>query len=165
MKTIRGSAAERERRRRLAVTRIAEGWPQTKVAAFLGVHPRTVRDWWARRRADPEHGLDAKPHPGRTPKLSPDQEALVLSWFDHSATAFGFPNELWTAGRVAQLIAQRLGVHFHPRYLSTWLARRRITPQKPERQARERDPAKVERWLANEWPGVKKKWPAGPSWS
>jgi transposase len=157
MKTIRGSAAERQRRRRLAVTRIAEGWPQTKVAAFLGVHPRTVRDWWARHRADPQHGLDAKPHHGRPRKLTPDQEDIVLSWFDRSATDFGFPNDLWTAGRVAQLIRQHFGVPFNPRYLSAWLAQRRITPQKPEKQARERDPAKVERWLANDWVEVKKK--------
>jgi transposase len=163
MRTIRGSAAELERRRRLAVTRLAEGWPQAKVAAFLGVHERTVRDWWARHRADAAHGLDAKPHPGRTPKLTPAQEQVVLSWFGQSATEFGFPNELWTAARVARLIAQEFGVHFHPRYLSAWLARRRITPQKPATQARERDPVKVAAWLANEWAEVKKKSPPGPS--
>lgn len=163
MKTTRGSAAELERRRRLAVTRIAEGWTQAQVAAFLGVHPRTVRDWWACHRADPEHGLESKPHPGRTPKLTADQEALVLGWFDRPATDFGFPNELWTAGRVAQLIQQRFGVRFHPHYLSAWLAQRRITPQKPEKQARERDPAKIEAWLAHEWVEVKKNWPAGRS--
>src|SRR5262245_62306299 len=124
MNTIRGSAAERERRRRLAVTRITEGWPQTKVDAFLGVHPRTVRDWWARHRADPQHGLDAKPHPGRTPKLTADQENLVLSWFDHSATDFGFPNELWTAGGVAKLIGQALVVNFTTHLFTAWLAGR-----------------------------------------
>lgn len=157
MNTIRGSAAELERRRRLAVTRIAEGWPQTKVAAFLGVHPRTVRDWWARHQADPTHGLDAKPHPGRTPKLTPAQEGTVLSWFGRSATDFGFPNELWTAGRVAQLIQKEFGVRFHPHYVSAWLAQRRITPQKPDQQARERDPAQIEHWLAHDWVEVKKK--------
>jgi transposase len=157
MNTLRGSAGEREPRRRLAVTRITEGWPQTKVAALLGVNPRTVRNWWARHRADPQHGLDAKLHPGRSPKLTPDQEDVVLSWFARSATDFGFANELWTAGRVAQLIQQRWGVRFNPRYLSAWLARRRITPQKPEKQARERDPAKIERWRNDDWPAVKKK--------
>jgi transposase len=157
MKTLRGSAAELERRRRLAVTRLAEGWPQTQVATFLGVHPRTVRDWGARHRADPAHGLDAKPHPGRTPKLTKAQEDTVLSWFSHSATAFGFANELWTAARVTQFIHREFGVRFHPHYLSAWLAQRRITPQKPEKQARERDPVKIERWLAHDWVEVKKK--------
>ena len=159
--TIRGTAAELERRRRLAVCRIAEGWPQSKVAAFLGVHPRTVRDWWARYRNDSVHGLDAKPRPGRPPKLTKAQEDIVLSWFDKPATDFGFPNELWTGGRVAQLIEQHFGVRFHPHYLIEWLAQRRITPQKPERQAREQDPDKVAHWLANDWVEVKKNMPPG----
>src|SRR5947209_2461832 len=107
MRTTRISAAELERRRHLAVARIADGWPQTKVAAFLGVHPRTVCVWWARHRADPLHGLDAKKHPGQAPKLTQQQESIVLSWFSKRATDFGFPNELWTAGRVAQLIEQQ----------------------------------------------------------
>jgi transposase len=165
MRTIRGSAAELERRRRLAVTRVAEGWARAKVAAFLGVDPRTVRDWVARHRADAAHGLDAKPHPGRPPKLTKEQEGTALSWFSRSPTEFGFPNELWTAARVAQLIQKAFGVRFHPRYVSAWLARRRITPQKPQRQARERDPAKIEAWLANDWVEVKKKSPAVPAWS
>jgi transposase len=156
MKSTPRTAAELERRRHLAVTRLAEGRSQVEVAAFLGVHPRTVCAWWKRHRADPDHGLDARPHPGQKPKLTPEQEAVVLSWFGQSPTAFGFPNELWTAGRVASLIERTFAVHFHPRYVSAWLARRRITPQKPEKQARERDPAKVERWRANDWAGVKK---------
>jgi transposase len=101
-----------------------------------------IRNPRARYRADAAHGLDGKPHPGRTPKLTAAQEDTVLSWFSRSATDFGFPNELWTAGRVAQLIHQHFGVHFHPHCVSAWLARRRIMPQKPERQARERDPAR-----------------------
>jgi transposase len=145
------------------VTRIQEGWSHTTVAAFLGVHPDTVGVWWARHRADPLHGLDAKPRRGQPPKLTPEQETVVLSWFDRSATEFGFPNELWTGGRVAQLIERTFGVHFHPNYVNTWLARRRISPQKPEKQARERDPAKVEQWLADEAVEVKKKLRPGPS--
>ena len=159
----KGSAYELENRRRLAVRRIQDGWSQADVAAFLGVDPRSVRSWVARHRADPEHGLDARPHPGRRRHLTAAQEEVVLSWFGQSPTAFGFPNELWTAARVAQLIHQEFGVHFHPRYVSAWLAQRRITPQKPAKQPRERDPAKVERWLATDWGEVKKKSPPGRS--
>lgn len=161
----KGSAQELEHRRRLAVLRVQQGWSQTDVAAFLGVDPRTVRTWMARHRADPEHGLDARPHPGRPPNLTPDQENLVLSWFSRRPTEFGFPTELWTAARVARLIEQQFGVRFHPRYLSAWLAQRRISPQKPQRQPRERDATKIARWLAEDWIEVKKKWPAVPAWS
>ncbi len=157
MTSTRATSAELEHRRQLAVRRVTEGWTQSKVAAFLGVHPRTVAAWCARHRCDPVHGLDAKPHPGQKPRLTQEQEDIVLSWFSRSATDFGFPNELWTAGRVAQLIQQQFGVRFHPHYVCAWLAQRRITPQKPERQARERDPAKIAHWLAHDWVEVKKK--------
>jgi transposase len=159
MNTTPVSSIERERRRRLAVARIADGWAHQHVAAFFGVNIRTVGAWWARHRADPVHGLDAKPHLGAKPKLTPDQETIVLAWFGQPATQFGFPNELWTAGRVAQLIEQTFHVHFHPHYVSAWLAQRRITPQKPEKQARERDPVKIQRWIDDEWNTVKKKSP------
>ena len=42
-----GSARELENRRRLAVTRVLEGYSQAEVARFLGVNVRTVRQWVA----------------------------------------------------------------------------------------------------------------------
>ena len=41
----KGTAAELEARRRLAVQRVGEGWRRADVAAFLGVHPETVAGW------------------------------------------------------------------------------------------------------------------------
>jgi len=155
----KGTAQELEHRRQLAVQRVHEGWAPADVVDFLGIHPRTLRGWLAKHRADPDHGLQAKPHPGRTPKLTAEQAAVVLSWFGHSATEFGFATELWTAGRVAILIERFFAVHFHPHYLSAWLAERRITPQKPARQPRERDPVQIERWRTEDWPRIKKNSP------
>jgi transposase len=80
----------------------------------------------------------------------------VLRWFRRSPTEFGFRTELWTAPRVAALIQKKFRVKFHPRYINQWLADRRITPQKPERQARERNDREVCRWLREEWPRIKK---------
>jgi transposase len=157
----KGTAQELETRRRLAVQRVHEGWPTDQVAQFLGVTRRAVNGWLARHRADPVHGLDAKPAPGRPPKLDPGQEQLVLSWFGQSPTVFGFSGELWTAQRAATLIERFFGVRFHPHYLSAWLARRRITPQKPQLQPRERDQAAIDSWLAADWVRLKKR-PAGP---
>jgi transposase len=64
---------------------------------------------------------------------------------------------LWTCQRLAELIEQEFGVHFHPAYLSVWLRTRRRTPQKPQRLAREQDPEKIVQWLGKDWPRVKKK--------
>jgi transposase len=153
----KGSAPELERRRKLAVQRVHEGYSAADVARFLGVHLRTVRRWLAADRDDPKHGLNSKPHLGRPPKLSFDQELEVLCWLYAKPTSFGFATDLWTAPRIAHLIAQKLGVHFHPRYVNAWLTERGVRPQKPQRRARERDQQAIDRWLAQDWERIKKK--------
>jgi transposase len=156
----KGSAAELEARRRLAVRRVSDGWKRADVAAFLGVHPETVGEWVRAHKAGGDAALAAKPHPGRKPFLTPDQEKRVLGWLADPPTEHGFRTDLWTAKRVAHLIEKRLGVRFHPRYLREWLSKRDYTPQKPARQARQRDPAVIDRWLNEDWPRIKKR-PAG----
>ncbi len=131
-----GSATELENRRRLAVTRVREGSSQADVARFLGVHVRTVRRWVADDRRQGDAGLAAKPHPGPTPKLSPEQEPIVLSWFRQSPTEFGLATALGTAPRLAQLIEPTFGVKFHPLYFFARKTACDITPQKPKRQSR-----------------------------
>ena len=154
-----GTAKELEDRRRLAVRRVEDGWSQRDVAAFLGVHPVTVGKWVARYRAKGEAGLVAKPTPGRPPFLTPDQAAPVLGWLADPPTKHGFPTDLWTARRVAELIERKLNVRFHPHYLREWLSKRDYTPQKPARPAKQRDPAEVDRWTRDDWPRIQKKSP------
>lgn len=111
-------------------------------------------------------GLDARPASGRPPKLAHDQERQVLAWLQDNPTDHGFPNELWTAHRLGELVRRRWGVTFHRRYLSAWLRQRGITPQKPQRVPRERDPQRIARWLASDWPRIQKKRAASePFWS
>ena len=151
-----GTGAEPERRRRLAVMRVRGDYTQQEVADFLGVSPRSVQRWMRAYREHGLAGLKAKPHTGRPPKLSPAQERQVLRWFRRSPREFGFPTELWSASRVTQVIHRKFRKTFHPHYINQWLAKRRITSQKPERQARERDEREVRRWLREEWPRIKK---------
>jgi hypothetical protein len=64
---------------------------------------------------------------------------------------------LWSAGRLALLIDEEWGISFHPHYLAAWLRQRGYTPQLPRRVARERDDRAVARWLAEDWPRIKRK--------
>jgi len=151
-----GTSAELERRRRLAVRRANSGYTQQEVADFFGVHVRSVQRWVQAYREQGPAGLKAKPAAGRPPTLSYSEERQVLRWFRHSPGEFGFPTELWTAPRVADVIRRKFHKTFHPRYVNQWLAQRRITPQKPERQARERNAKEIRRWVREEWPRIKK---------
>jgi transposase len=152
-----GSAAELEARRRLAVQRVAEGWKQKDVAAFLGVSERAVNGWVAAHRRAGDDGLMGKPHPGAKPKLSKRQEASVLSWLAKSPLAFGYKTDLWTTRRLAEVIQKRFGVRFNSNYLAAWLTARGYAPQKPEKRAVERNNVAVRQWVAEDWPRIKKR--------
>lgn len=154
-----GTAAELERRRRLAIQRIREGHRPSEVAHFLGVDESSIRRWMISFRKHGEKGLKAQlsPGPGRPPKLTRTQEKIVLRWVKEDPMDHGFPTELWTAARLAQLIGEEFGVRFNPRYLSSWLRARAQTPQMPQRTPRQRDPEKIDQWLAADWPRIKKK--------
>src|SRR3954454_17421608 len=151
-----GSAGELEYRRRLAVQRVADGYSTQEVADFLGVDPSTVRRWLDAFRARGDPARAVKPLSGRPGKLTSTQEKIALRWLTESPTHHGFESELWTAARLGQLIREEFGVGLNPRYLSTWLRERGLTPQKPERVARERDPEAIAAWLQSDWPRIKK---------
>ena len=152
-----GSPTELEHRRRLAVERLGEGYSADEVADFLGVSTRTVWRWLAMARGAGPQGVSARPVPGRPGKLTRAQEKVVLRWLHDSPLEHGFATELWTAARINQLIEQEFAIAFNPRYLSSWLRDRGLTPQKPRRVARERDPDAIRRWLAADWPRIKKR--------
>ena len=156
MRTI-GTPAELERRRILAVQRVYEGYSAEEVADFLGVDPSSVCRWLAAFHQHGAAGLTARSVPGRPPKLSTTQEKIVCRWLADNPTDYGFATELWTAPRLALLIEQEFAVHFRPNYLCCWLRQRGYTPQLPRRVPRERDDREIARWLAEDWPRIKRK--------
>jgi hypothetical protein len=78
-------------------------------------------------------------------------ESLLLQ----GARQQGWPNDLWTAGRVTEVIRRHFGVSFHPEHVRKLLKRRLgWSSQKPQTRARERDDEAVEHWLAHEFPRI-----------
>jgi transposase len=126
----KGTPAELEYRRRLAVQRVLEGYTTQEVAEFLDVDPRSVRRWVAAFRQEGHAGLRAQPPSGRPPKLSHTQEKILRRFLAEKATKHGFPTDLWTGPYLAQLIQREFGVSLNPEYLTVWLRDRDLTPQR-----------------------------------
>jgi transposase len=100
-------------------------------------------------------GLVARPVSGAKRRLTDPQLRKLEDLLDQGATAHGFPNELWTSARVAQMIHRHFGVQYHPDYVRRMLRRRLDwTSHKPQKQARERNDKEVERWKADEFPRI-----------
>jgi transposase len=147
-----GTAAELERRRRLALSHLSNGHAVPEIAEMLGVSERAVDGWQASYRRHGLAGVKAQPPPPRPTKLTPTQARQVLTWFRKSPKSFGFATDLWTGRRVTEVIRRKWGIDFNWRYFLGWLKRRGITPQKPQRQAREADPVAIKRWRTHDWP-------------
>jgi transposase len=149
----KGTAAELERRRRRAVQLLEQGEAPAVVARVLGVTRPSLHRW--RRLARLDHGLDAKPVTGAKRRLTAPQLKELEALLDKGAPAHGFPTELWTAARVAQVIHRHFGVKYHPDYVLR-LLRHRLgwTSHKPQRRARQRNDKEVERWKADEFPRI-----------
>ena len=152
-----GSAAELERRRRLAVKNVRNGRSVSEVASFLDVDPRSVRRWVAAATSSGLRGLRAQSATGRPPKLDHLQEKVVRRWLSQSPTELGFDTDLWTSRRLTQLIRQAWGIAFNVRYLCDWLGHRGYSPQKPQRVPRERDESAIANWKKFDWPRIQKK--------
>src|ERR1700685_2523678 len=145
-----GTPAELERRRRRAVELLEQGESPSTIARVLGVHATSVHRW--RRMARQEPGLNALPHPGPTPVLSTAQWVQVQLLLLQGAKDHGWPNDLWTADRVAALIKRHFGVDYHPEHVRRVLKERfGWSSHKPEIRAREQNEKEVERWKEDEF--------------
>jgi transposase len=94
--------------------------------------------------------LKAAGRAGRKPRLSAAQLRRVEAALLKGARHHGFNAELWTLPRVARVVERETAVH--PGHIWKILGSMNWTAQKPERQAKERDEAKVPR--GNHWSKV-----------
>lgn len=151
-----GSPAELERRRRRALTLLKQGLMPHEVARRLGVDRRSVRRWHRAYRQRGPEGVRAQPASGRPPKLTGRQRRTLVRWVLKGAEAWGYPTALWTCQRIAHLIRTRWQIVYHPDHVGRLLRACGLTPQRPQRLAKERNDQRIREWLEQTWPRVKK---------
>ena len=152
-----GSPETLERRRHKAIALLAEGWSPVEVARQVHVDRRSVRRWRAAHDRDGPGGVASRPAPGRPSKLDAKARRRLEQLLLTGAHASGFPTDLWTCPRVGEVIHRTFDVEYHVDHLGRLLRSLGWTPQKPERQARERDEAAIRRWVKVDWPRINKK--------
>jgi transposase len=143
--------------RRAAVSAVLAGESRVAAARRFGVTRQAVGKWVRDYESAGEAALRAKrrgrPRGG---SLAPWQAAQTAkAVVDRCPDQLKLPFYLWTREAVADLIerkfAMRLSVWTVGRYLKRW----GFTPQKPVKQAFERNPQAVQRWLEEEYPAVR----------
>src|SRR5829696_633101 len=147
----------KEMRRWRALELKRDGWSQQEIAEALGVTKVAVSQWMIAVQKHGVMSLQARPHKGATPKLTPDQLKLIPEFLSHGAEAYGFRGEVWTCRRIAQVIAREFSVTYHKDHVSRLLKALRWTPQKPMERAAQRDEEQIVEWREERWPELKKK--------
>jgi len=107
------------------------------------------------RRHGPD-ALHARPHPGATPKLTPDQKRRIADFLWHGPEAYGFRGEVWTCPRVARVLDEEFGVCYSRSQVARILKALGWTPQLPITRAIQRDEEAIERWADQDWPQLKR---------
>jgi putative transposase len=124
-------------RRMLALALVLEGKSRTEAARICGMDRQTLRDWVHRYNAEGLSGLTDRPHPGRTPRLSPAQmaelEAIVETGPDPDKDGV----VRWRRIDLQAVIAARFGVAVHERTVGKLLrkldfAKLSVRPQHPQ---------------------------------
>jgi transposase len=126
------------------------------VARRVGVSVTSVSRWRAAYADHGAAGIAAKPVSGRPRKLDLRHYPRLWKTLLAGALASGYPNDLWTLKRIAQVIRRTFGVRYHPNYVWKLLRVAGWSCQVPERRAIQRDEPAIAQWKRERWPAIKK---------
>src|SRR5512135_3209690 len=147
----------REERRKRAWELKEQGWQQQEIAQALGVSKGAVSQWMKRGREGGIEALKAHPPMGVKPRLSAEQKAQFPALLAKGAEAYGFRGDVWTASRVAEVIARTFGVRYHRDHVGRLLREAGWSRQKPVERASQRNEEAIKKWSQERWPEIKKK--------
>ena len=147
----------REGRRLQAWQLKQKGWKQNKIAEALGVSPGAVSQWVKRGQQGGEEALQSRIGGGPKPRLSEAQLKGLPNMLERGAQAYGFRGDVWTRGRVGNLIKTEFEVTYSVRHVGRILEKIGWSRQKPIERASQRNEAAIEQWRREKWPDLKKK--------
>ncbi|MGO8873235.1 MAG: winged helix-turn-helix domain-containing protein [Acidimicrobiales bacterium] len=145
-----------ERRRKRAASLFRQGKSQADVVRELGVSRQSVSRWHADWLAGGAEALRGAGRAGRLPQLDGFDLRRVERRLKKGPLANGYPTDMWTIQRVAEVIESETGVAYHPGHVWRLLRQMGWTRQRPARRAVERDDEAIANWVKHDWPRVKK---------
>lgn len=145
-----------ERRRKQAAKMFNRGRSQADVARELEVSRQSVSRWHADWSAGGIGALRGAGRAGRLPHLDQAELRRVERRLEKGPRSSGYPTDMWTLARVAEVIEAETGVVYHPGHVWRILREMGWSRQRPARRAVERDDEAIANWVKKEWPRVKK---------
>jgi transposase len=124
----------------------------------LGFSRTAIYPWLRKFEEEGWEALVERIAAGPEPKLSARQRQQVRRWIlGKDPRQYGFDYGLWSRRIVQALLQQKMAIDLGLTAVGRLLASLDIPPQKPLRRAYERDPKKVEEWLKERYPKLKRR--------
>src|SRR4051794_18736354 len=101
--------------RRLALALVLEGGSRAEAARAAGMNRQTLRDWVHRYNAEGLAGLSDRRGPGPRPRLSPEQEAELVTAVEQGPDPDRDGVVRWRRVDLRALIETRFAVRLHER--------------------------------------------------
>jgi transposase len=133
-----------------------QGWSHRLLADALGVSQAAISQWIAAANESGVEGLRAHSRRGQGSRLSVVQRPQRPALLQRGAEAYNFVDALWTCRRIALVIEREFGRRYHPGHVSRLLHALRWTYQTPVLRTSQRDEERIQPWLSNDWPALKK---------
>ena len=139
-----------------AVEAVDRGIPKGQVATAYGVDRSTLYRWLESRQQNGIDGLNRKEGSGRPKLLNELTENELRRIVLASAVSYGFESDLWTVGRLHQVIMETFQVDVSKHTIWRRLVDAGLTYQKPEREYYEADEEERKKWRRYEIPKIKR---------
>jgi transposase len=142
-----------------AVRRVVEDHEAPSVVMeSMGLCRTSIYRWLRRHQKEGWEALAEKIAQGPEPKLTDKQRQQVKGWIvGRDPRQYGFDYGLWTRRIVQSLLEKKFGVPLGLTAVGRLLAGLEITPQKPLRRAYERDPERIQQWLDQDYPKLRRR--------
>jgi transposase len=127
-----------------------------QVANAFRVDRATLFRWLQRFHTNGHKGLQRKAGSGRPRLLSDLEEDDLCRIVLCPASDFGYENDLWTVGRVRDVVEEFLEVKLSKDTVWRRLRDAGLTYQKPERQYFQVDEKARQKWLRTEVPKIRR---------
>jgi transposase len=141
-----------------AVRQVEAGESPEAVIKALGFSRTCIYNWLAAYREGGYDALRAKKLEGRPTKLSGKQIQQLYGYIVcKTPLQFQFAFALWTCGLIRELIRKKFDVRLSEVSVSRLLKKLGLSPQRPLFRAYQQDPEKVEAYLKDEYPKIRKR--------
>jgi transposase len=139
-----------------AVGAVARGVPVGQVAEAYGIDRTTLFRWVTRQSDRGVDGLHRKSGSGRPRLLGDLDGASLIEIVLRPATEFGFETNLWTIGRLHQVVQEEYDTVISRDTIWRRVRDAGLTYQKPERQYFQVDEEARQEWMRTEAPAIRK---------